>query len=629
MTNLRVAYRDSVSAASSRHLNQPLGQILLDMGVMTSGDLLRALAIHGTCRAPMSRVCIAEGFATEDEVLSAQALQWGAMRLSLNDDPPDPSVSDLLPVTFCRDNAIVPWGTIGDMLVLATSRPEAFERLMAEAPALPGRLTMALASEREIHDFLAARHRETLIRSAETWVPEPDSCREFLDSGGRATRITLVACIVLAVAVLAVPNHAFALLALWGAATLVMTLGLKVAVLTAMLRGRRRVPEALPLKAPPRGDPLPRVSIMVPLFKEENVAKLLVGRLSRLTYPKPLLEIVLVLEETDTATRRALEGAALPPWFRVVEVPDGPVKTKPRALNYALGFCTGEIVGIYDAEDSPAPDQVERIVEAFRTRPEHVACLQGILDYYNPGSNWLARCFTMEYASWFRMMLPGLCRLGFAIPLGGTTVFFRRAAIMEVCGWDAHNVTEDADLGMRLARRGYVTEMVPTVTREEANNRLWPWVRQRSRWLKGYMVTYLVHMRRPGALWRELGPWRFLGFQVFFAASLVQFLVAPLLWSFWIVAFGLLHPAVPVLGETVTLGLAVLFLLATIMDLTIAAVAVANTKHKKLGRWVPTLLFYFPFGTLAAYKALYELIRSPFWWDKTSHGHSPAEPGKD
>ena len=254
--------------------------------------------------------------------------------------------------------------------------------------------------------------------------------------------------------------------------------------------------------------------------------------------------------------------------------------------------------------------------------PPDVVCLQGFLDYYNPRQNWLARCFTMEYATWFRVMMPGLARLGFAIPLGGTTLFFRRTALEQLGGWDAHNVTEDADLGFRLARHGYRTEMIGTTTGEEANCRLWPWVKQRSRWLKGYMVTYLVHMRDPVMLCRQMGLWKFIGMQTHFITALSQFFLAPFLWSFWLILLGLPHPLVGVVDPFWLRTAAYLFLTVEAIGLVAALIAVSGPAHRHLAFWVPSLHFYFPLGVIAAYKALYELIFAPFYWDKTQHGVS-------
>jgi cellulose synthase/poly-beta-1,6-N-acetylglucosamine synthase-like glycosyltransferase len=248
--------------------------------------------------------------------------------------------------------------------------------------------------------------------------------------------------------------------------------------------------------------------------------------------------------------------------------------------------------------------------------------VQGILDFYNPQANWISRCFTIEYATWFRIVLAGAARLGFSIPLGGTTVYLRRAALAHVGGWDAHNVTEDADLGVRLARYGYQTWLMPTVTREEANNRFIPWIKQRSRWLKGYIVTYIVHMRRPFRLIKEMGVWKFLGFQCFFLTTILQFTLAPALWCFWLVFLGISTPFTEALPTEWMGGLLALFLLTELISLLVGFVAVARTQHQRLMQWVPLMMFYFPMGVFAVYKAWSELIFKPFYWDKTSHGVS-------
>jgi cellulose synthase/poly-beta-1,6-N-acetylglucosamine synthase-like glycosyltransferase len=259
-------------------------------------------------------------------------------------------------------------------------------------------------------------------------------------------------------------------------------------------------------------------------------------------------------------------------------------------------------------------------VMRFNEAPENVVCLQGILDYYNPRENWISRCFTIEYATWWRLVLPGISKLGLVLPLGGTTLFFKRDALEKLGRWDAHNVTEDADLGVRLARHGYVTELIPTVTFEEANCRPWRWVRQRSRWLKGFMITYFVHMRDPIQLIRDLGFARFMGLQMIFLATFSQFALAPLLWSFWITMFGVAHPVQSILGDTTIMTLIVLFFLSEILNITMALTAVSSQHHRHLMKWVLTMPLYFTLGALASYKAIYEMIVTPFYWDKTEHG---------
>ncbi|HEX9857877.1 MAG TPA: glycosyltransferase, partial [Paracoccaceae bacterium] len=482
-----------------------------------------------------------------------------------------------------------------------------------------GPVIMALVPVRGIEAAILAARGAALDHAAQTRVAASESCRNWnlrgLPLWGGLVLVALVATLGLAPLALA---FAFTI---WAVGTLFLATVLKIAAALAALR---RAPPEAPAPIIAR---LPVVSVMVPLYRESDIAPRLIRRLGKLDYPQELLDILLVVEEDDTVTRAALLAADLPPWMRVVVVPDGRLKTKPRALNYALDACRGVIIGIYDAEDAPDPDQIRRVVDRFHRRGPDVACLQGVLDFYNPQTNWLSRCFTMEYATWFRIILPGLERLGFAIPLGGTTLFFRRAALEELGGWDAHNVTEDADLGMRLARHGYRTELIDTTTREEANCRTLPWIRQRSRWLKGYMMTYAVHMRDPALLWRQLGAWKFFGFQVFFLTTLSQFLLAPVLWTFWLVPLGLPHPVSDALPPVLQLGLTGIFLFTEAVLLVVTFVALRLTPNRINPIWAPTLHFYFPLGALASYKAAWELITRPFYWDKTSHGHfDPLDP---
>jgi cellulose synthase/poly-beta-1,6-N-acetylglucosamine synthase-like glycosyltransferase len=243
-----------------------------------------------------------------------------------------------------------------------------------------------------------------------------------------------------------------------------------------------------------------------------------------------------------------------------------------------------------------------------------------VLDYYNPRTNWLSRCFTIEYAGWFRLILPGIARLGLVVPLGGTTLFLRRPVLEALGGWDAHNVTEDADLGVRLARHGYRTELVETVTGEEANCRAIPWVKQRSRWIKGYLMTWAVHMRDPGLLYRQVGLRAFLGFQVMFLGTILQFLLAPLMWTLLLVPLGFDHPLLSVLPPAAYWAMMAAFLLSEAASLAVGIVGIRRTDHRLSFWWVLTMKLYFPLATLAAYKAVAELVTRPFYWDKTTHG---------
>ncbi|MEM9755147.1 MAG: glycosyltransferase family 2 protein, partial [Pseudomonadota bacterium] len=355
-------------------------------------------------------------------------------------------------------------------------------------------------------------------------------------------------------------------------------------------------------------------------FNEANVAGDILVRLARLDYPRRLLDVIFVLEAGDATTREALEDCDLPSWARAISVPAGRPQTKPRALNYALPFARGTIIGIYDAEDAPEPDQLRKVAARFSAARPGLACLQGQLDYYNPRHNWISRCFTLEYATWFRVLLPGVARMGLVVPLGGTTVFVQREALLRVGGWDAHNVTEDAELGIRLNRAGYRTEILPTTTFEEANSAIVPWIRQRSRWLKGYAMTWATLMRAPRSLMRDLGPKRFWGLQAQIAGTVLGFVTAPLLWTLALIPLGVPHPMAEFLTASVTLAMAGGFaaVLITTFAMTWAACGAPHLKAHR--RHIPLLVFYYPLASVAAFCALIDLAIRPFYWAKTAHG---------
>ena len=607
---------------------RPLGQILLEDGAVRDGDLLKATVMRQRQNVRLGQILLAHGWVTESALTHALTRQWRTSAVDPVAMPPDLRLIDRLGIGFCLKHAVLPWRRIGGVTFMATSRPEEFGTLRAALPEGYGPVRMLLAPESGIHAAIMARRSSLLTRQAEHSVAGTESCRTR--NGARVAQLAGLALLGLMLGLMLAPAPLLAVLTFWAALTLLAGTALKIAAFQATLR--RRTEEeaegrliAAGLKTPRQmTGPLPVISVMVPLFHESDVAGKLVSRLSRLDYPRELTDILLVVEASDPITRAALEGVRLPHWIRTVTVPPGPVQTKPRALNYALNFCRGEIVGVWDAEDRPDPDQLHKVARGFAFAADDVACLQGQLDYFNPRTNWLARCFTIEYASWFRANLPGIARLGLVVPLGGTTLFFRRDVLEKLGGWDAWNVTEDADLGVRLARRGWRTELIDTTTDEEANCRALPWVKQRSRWLKGYAMTWGVHMRDPAALWRELGPKRFLAFQIQFLGTLSQYLLAPVLWSFWLLALGLPHILRAPLGGIwdgwAVPALFTLFVASELIGMAVNFWAVRGAKHRHLRIWVPLMHLYFPLGCLAGWKAIYEVVANPFYWDKTAHG---------
>jgi cellulose synthase/poly-beta-1,6-N-acetylglucosamine synthase-like glycosyltransferase len=602
----------------------PLGRHLVNNNVITPAQLVQALHAQKYLKAPLGEILVAEGWAQTHDVQAALAHQHGITQADLTAQVPDPKLAAQMPMEFWLRHHVLPWMRIGGSVLVATARPNQFDAVRRELADVFPDILVVLCTESAITDAIAAEFSAPLARAAATRVAPSLSCRTWKPPTRSMWSLALLALLGFA---LLLPSWALTLVSIFAIFSVLGLAVLKLFAFIGHLGLQNDAPSPLVsvhLQTPP--SPLPRVSIMVPLFCEKEIAGALIKRLSRLTYPKALLDVMLVLEEQDHITCQTLEHTTLPSWMRVIKVPEyGGLKTKPRALNFALDFCRGDIIGIWDAEDAPSPDQIDVVVSHFAQADKDVVCLQGKLDYYNPNANWLARCFSIEYASWWRIILPGLVRMGLVIPLGGTTLFFKRKELGELGGWDAHNVTEDADLGVRLARAGYRAELIDTVTYEEANCRTWPWIKQRSRWLKGFLVTYLVHMRRPSLLFKELGAWRFLGLQVFFLGTVCQFLLAPILWSFWLLTFGLSHPVHILLPISALYTVGGLFLLAEILTICIGLVAVSRPERRFLMPWVPTMIVYYPLGVLAAFKAIYELSLRPFYWDKTQHGQSAED----
>jgi cellulose synthase/poly-beta-1,6-N-acetylglucosamine synthase-like glycosyltransferase len=368
-------------------------------------------------------------------------------------------------------------------------------------------------------------------------------------------------------------------------------------------------------------DALPFYSILVPLYREVAVVPNLIAGLSRLDYPRDRLEIILLTEQDDPSTRIALERSGLRVNMRVVTVPVGQPKTKPRALNYGLQLARGELIAIFDAEDIPEPQQLRCAVSAFAMGDDQLACVQARLNIYNPGQSALTRQFAIEYAALFEAILPALDRLDLPLPLGGTSNHFRRSHLIAVGAWDPFNVTEDADLGFRLARHGYKIAMVDTTTWEEAPLTARAWLGQRTRWLKGWMQTYLVHMRDPSRLWSDLGAWRFWGLQMTLGGMVLSALVHP--WVYVILVINLASGG-PLLPEASHLWWLCVFNLFAgyVAGLGLAALAVKRRGGRLLMRSVAWLPLYWIAISFAAYRAVFDFILRPYYWEKTPHGLS-------
>ena len=369
---------------------------------------------------------------------------------------------------------------------------------------------------------------------------------------------------------------------------------------------------------------LPTYTVLVALYREAAVVPRLVRALGRLDYPAAKLDIKFLLEADDTATLAAFRAVPLPARFEVVVVPDGQPRTKPRALNAALPLARGAHLVVYDAEDVIEPDQLRRAATLFARAPASTACLQGHLVIDNQDDGLLPRLFAIEYAALFEVLGPALAAWRVPTPLGGTSTHFRTRVLRELHGWDAWNVTEDADLGMRLAIAGYHVGDLPSATYEEAPKQLKAWLRQRTRWMKGFLQTSFTHGRFPVATWRRLGP-----VESLCALALLPGTVASALFYPFMMGPGLAElilgapgPEAGVLAQATHAGAWTIFLSGLLAILIPGFVGCHRRGWRDLMVYVPLLPLYFLLVSAAAWLAVIELARHPHRWNKTEHGLS-------
>jgi cellulose synthase/poly-beta-1,6-N-acetylglucosamine synthase-like glycosyltransferase len=365
----------------------------------------------------------------------------------------------------------------------------------------------------------------------------------------------------------------------------------------------------------------PVYSVLVPMYKEPETLKQMVAALERMDYPADRKDVQILLEADDELTLGAARALAFPPGFRVTEIPPSFPRTKPKACNIGLHMAKGEYLVIYDAEDTPEPDQLKKAVLAFEASPKNVVCVQSRLNYYNPRQNVLTRWFTAEYSAWFDLQLPGLAAMGAVIPLGGTSNHFKTAVLRDLMGWDAYNVTEDCDLGVRLGRAGYATRMLETTTWEEACSVVPFWIKQRTRWQKGYIQTWFVHMRDPWKLLRELGFVNFLHYQLLIGGGPFSVLINPVFWAMALVWFLFRPEGVAHLfpGPVFAAGAACLFL-GNFVFIYINLLGCCKRKNDDLMWWALLTPVYWLMMSYSGWRAFIQFFRDPFVWEKTQHG---------
>ncbi|WP_354699842.1 hypothetical protein DSM112329_00100 [Paraconexibacter sp. AEG42_29] len=600
-----------------------LGQQLVAGGQLAKADLAAALTEQERTGDYLGHILTHSGLVDELEIGAVLARQAGLALVDIESIEVDEDLVRLVPHELALRHLAMPYRRVEDGRVLvATADPDNIAGLELVEEYVGHPIAIVVATDTGIDNVLqrihSADHIETAIAQLRSSRPE-ESAFKVISTGQKRFGIA-----VLALGLLSFVLSPILAFVVFNLAASFFYLGFSFYKLllayNSLGHDNEKHISKEQLDALDDSD-LPVFTILMPMYREAEVVPKLVNGIAKLDYPRTKLDIKLLLEEDDDETLPAIEKLNLPPHFRVVIVPDALPKTKPKACNYGLLMARGDITVIYDAEDEPDPDQLKKVVVAFKQSDPATVCIQCKLNYYNRTQNLLTRWFTTEYSMWFDVFLPGLDAQDAPIPLGGTSNHFITDELRRLGAWDPHNVAEDADLGIRLNKAGWRTAVVDSTTYEEANPDLHNWIRQRSRWVKGYLQTYLVHMRHPFQLWRAIGTKRFLSFQLTVGGTAFGFLLNPVYWgltTLWLLTeAGLIRQLFP--GVVYYLAASGLF----VGNFVFTYLNAAGSMRRGYFDLVKFALFspvYWALMSWAAWKGAIQLITNPHYWEKTIHG---------
>ncbi|WP_200944314.1 glycosyltransferase [Geodermatophilus sp. Leaf369] len=623
-----------------------LGDVLVDTHVVTAEQLAEGLRQAARVGEPLGSVLLAKQWITRRQLYVALAEVWGAEMAFVDPVEVDPDLAQLFPYPMLARETWVPLRTERDedgelQVVVATAgRPSA--HIAQEVVERTGidRVHQVVTTDWDVQRALRTVWREEVVHEAVSSLAErrPDESASTVFTWQQVAAAGVALLAVVVGLLLDAPTTIVVLLAVVN-----VTIGLSVgakALISTVGTASETVEQVTEEEVAALVDAeLPRYTILVPVYREAGIVGLLMKNLSSLDYPREKLEILLLLEEDDPETLQAALAAAPPDIVRILVVPHSLPKTKPRACNVGLAFARGDLVVIYDAEDRPDPDQLKKSVVAFAKGGDDLVCVQAALNYFNAEENLLTRMFTLEYSSWFDYTLPGLDAMRLPIPLGGTSNHFRADMLRELGGWDPFNVTEDADLGVRSSARGGRVTVVNSTTYEEANMAVGNWIRQRSRWIKGYMQTFLVHTRHPLRLVRQIGLRQAIGFLLTIGGTPATFLLTPLLWVLFALYLAMPQWFAPVLPPWLMYVSLANLLIGNGMIVYLSLLAGFKRRTYGLVGYALLSPFYWMLHSVASYKAAWQLVTNPFYWEKTQHGltshtqdddadddASPAEP---
>lgn len=611
----------AVETADERRARVQMARMLTSSGLVTNEQLQVAMVEYSRTGDPIGDILVAHEAITEDVLVAALSELHQMQRVGLSDFTPDLEVARRLPEPLAQRLQAIPVAATDELVLLAVARPLDAEQAMDVEEALGSPFRQLLANRTELDQLIQHVHSAHYVEVSTVALMEsrPEDSASVVFTG---TQKALGICVGIAVLLCAVVWPLGTLIGLVAACSLLYLL---VSVykfqLTFRALGTHLETDVTDEDIAALDErTLPMYTILVPLYKEAGIVRRLVRGINELDYPRTRLDVKLLCEEDDVDTIETIRSLNLPPHFHLVVVPDALPKTKPKACNYGLQLATGSFCVIFDAEDRPEPNQLKKAYIAFQRVAGNVACIQAKLNHFNQNQNLLTAWFANEYSMHFELVLPAMGAAGSPIPLGGTSNHFITSVLRELGAWDPFNVTEDADLGIRLHREGYRTAMIDSTTLEEANSQVPNWIRQRSRWIKGYYQTWLVHMRRPGTLLRETGIRGFTSFNLTMANAFVL-LLNPIFWTlttlYVLTQWGLIQQLFP--GFVFYAASAMLF----VGNFVFVYLNVAGSLQRgEFGITRTALLspLYWGLMSWAAWKGFIQLFTNPFYWEKTEHG---------
>jgi glycosyltransferase XagB len=604
--------------------DRALGDLLVARRVLSLAQLDEAVALAETWHVRLGDAILSHNWAEPAVYYQAVAFHYGLPFVDLIREAPDPSLLSTDETDSYARKLMIPWKRSEGQIVVATADPGP-ETLLFARSRWGTNIGFVVATKFDIVWAVQTAFADSLSHRAIYDLAElnPElSAKQVFAPGQLIFGYGLLTALLFGLA-----QSPIATLIMLNLVMSVFYLGNFIFKGLLVFAGGARSSsddEIVAIEARALSDDeLPVFTVLVPMHKEPAILPILARSLRALDYPLGKLDIKLVLEANDIETIEVASKLGLEGVFEVIRVPLSHPQTKPKACNFALQFARGEFLVVYDAEDRPEPDQLRKVVATFRRSSPDTACLQCRLSYFNLNENWLTRMFTLDYGLWFDQMLPGLERLNVPIPLGGTSNHFKIEVLRKLHAWDPFNVTEDADLGVRLTQKGYRVGVVDSTTYEEASSHAGNWIRQRSRWMKGYMQTLLVHTRRPVHLMRSVGLLGFLGFCFFVGGTVLSGLLNPV---FWLLYLGWLIAAFS--GYEAVFPEPLLFLSLFNLLAGNGALVFLNMLAPIRRGWLDLIPYsltafgYWVMISIATYKGLWQLLRDPFYWEKTEHGVS-------